>query len=304
MHKRLLLIINPAAGVRKANRHLTAMVALFNAHGYICTVFCTAGRGDATRIARENARGFDLVVCVGGDGTLNEVLGGMVEGRAHTPIGYVPAGSTNDFASSFELSKDILKAAKDIMEGTPRTLDAGSFNGRLFTYVASFGAFTEASYATPQRSKNLLGHLAYVLEGMKDLPNIHPVRLALEAGGRRFEGEYIFGAISNATTIGGVLTLDKQCVAMDDGLFEITLVKMPQSLIDLNRIVLSLQTQQYDEDLIHFCTAERAVVSAPQEMPWTLDGEYAPGSTNIRIDNLHHAYAMVINTKKRGGSSL
>ncbi len=304
MHKRLLLIMNPAAGVRKANRHLTAMVALFNAHGYICTVFCTAGRGDATRIARENARDFDLVVCVGGDGTLNEVLGGMVEGGAHTPIGYIPAGSTNDFASSLSLSKDVLKAANDIMEGAPRILDAGSFNGRLFTYVASFGAFTEASYATPQRSKNLLGHLAYVLEGIKDLPNIHPVRLALEAGARRFEGEYIFGAISNATTLGGVLTLDKQCVAMDDGLFEITLIKMPQNLIDLNRIVLSLQTQQYDEELIHFCTAQQAAVSAPPEIPWTLDGEYAPGSADIRIQNLHHAYSMIINNKKREGSSL
>lgn len=301
MLKRLLLIMNPAAGVRRANRHLTDIVALFNAHGYMCTVFCTAGRGDATRISRENARDYDLVVCVGGDGTLNEVLGGMIEGQAHTPIGYIPAGSTNDFATSLHLSRDILRAANDIMEGTPRQLDAGSFNGRIFTYVASFGAFTEASYATPQRSKNLLGHLAYVLEGAKDLLNIHPFHLTLEACGQRFEGDYIFGAISNATTIGGVLTLDKQCVAMDDGLFEITLVKSPQSLIELNRIVVSLQTQQYDEDLIHFCTSRSAVVYASPDMPWTLDGEYAAGSAMIQIDNLHSAYAMIINDKKQRG---
>ncbi len=301
MQKRLLLIMNPAAGVRKANRHLTAMVSLFNAHGYICTVYCTAGRGDATRIARENAGDFDLVVCVGGDGTLNEVLAGMVECGDKTPIGYIPAGSTNDFASSLDLSRNILEAARDAVEGTPRPLDAGSFNGRLFTYVASFGAFTEASYATPQRSKNLLGHLAYVLEGMKDLLNIRPVHLALETGGRRFEGEYIFGAISNATSIGGVLTLDKQCVAMDDGLFEITLIKSPQSLSDLNRIVLSLQTQQCDTELIDFCLADQATITARADMPWTLDGEYAPGSADILIKNLHHAYSMMISEKKQGG---
>lgn len=304
MHRRLLLIINPAAGVRKANRHLTAMVALFNAHGYICTVYCTAGRGDATRIAQEHAGDFDLVVCVGGDGTLNEVLGGVIDSKAHTPIGYIPAGSTNDFASSLNLSRDVLTAAQDIMEGAPKPLDAGSFNGRRFSYVASFGAFTGASYATPQSSKNLLGHLAYILEGMKDLPNIRPVRLALEASGQRFEGEYIFGAVSNATSIGGVLTLDKQLVAMDDGLFEITLIKSPQSLSELNRIVVSLQTQQYDGDLISFCLADRAIVSAGADMPWTLDGEYDPGSESILIENLHHAYRMVVNDNKEGGFAL
>lgn len=301
MRKRLLLIMNPAAGVKKANRHLTAMVCLFNAHGYVCTVYCTAGKGDATHIAQENAGDFDLVVCVGGDGTLNEVLAGMVEGGAQAPLGYVPAGSTNDFASSLGLSKDILKSSRDIMEGEPHSLDAGSFNGRLFTYVASFGAFTEASYATPQHSKNLLGHLAYILEGMKDLPNIRPVHLALEADGRSFEGDYIFGAISNATTIGGVLTLDKQVVSMDDGLLDITLVKSPQSLMELNRIVLSLQTQQYDGELIHFCQTARATIYAPADMPWTLDGEYAPGCGEIHIQNLHHAYCMLLPAHRQRG---
>ncbi|MEA5059195.1 MAG: YegS/Rv2252/BmrU family lipid kinase [Candidatus Pelethousia sp.] len=300
MKKRLLLIMNPAAGVRKANRHLTAMVALFNAHGYICTVYCTAGRGDATRIAQENAACFDLVVCVGGDGTLNEVLAGVIDSGAQAPIGYIPGGSTNDFASSLGLSKEVLTAAQDIMEGLPRPLDAGCFNGRRFSYVASFGAFTEASYATPQSSKNILGHLAYVLEGMKDLPNIRPVPLALKAAGQHFEGEYIFGAISNATTIGGILSLDKQLVALDDGLFEITLIKSPQNLAELNRIVVSLQTRQYDGELISFCLANKAVAFANPNMPWTLDGEYAPGSAHICIENQHQAYRMIINDKKQG----
>ena len=304
MQKRLLLIINPTAGVKSANRHLTSIVSLFNAHGYICTVYCTAGHGDAARIASENAGSFDLVVCIGGDGTLNEVLAGMVEQGDKTPIGYIPSGSTNDFASSLGLSRNILTAAKDAVEGTPIPLDAGHFNGRLFSYVASFGAFTEASYTTPQRSKNLLGHLAYVLEGMKDMLNIRPVHLALETKSQRFEGEYIFGAVSNSTSIGGMLTLNKEFVAMDDGLFEILLIKSPQNLSELNQIVVSIQTQQYDNEMIDFCLAERAVISALPDMPWTLDGEYARGSTEIIIQNLHHAYNMVINDNKQRGSSL
>lgn len=304
MSRRLLLILNPAAGTKKANRYLTDMVALFNAHGYICTVYCTAGRGDATRIARESACEFDLVLCVGGDGTLNETLAGMVECGGRVPVGYIPSGSTNDFAGSLGIPRDIMKAAHNAMEGVPTPLDAGSFNGRLFTYVASFGAFTEASYTTPQSSKNLLGHLAYVLEGMRELPNTRPVHLALEAGPHRFEGDYIFGAISNATTIGGVLTLDRQSVAMDDGLFEVTLIRAPLNLLELNKIVVGLQSHQYDGELIQFCQAARAVVTAPPDMPWTLDGEYAPGTSDILIENLHHAYSMVMREQKYGGTIL
>lgn len=157
LQKRLLLILNPAAGMRKANRFLVDIIALFNSNGYVCTVFCTARQGHATDIARENAHSFDLVVCIGGDGTMNEVMSGLLDSGVDLPIGYIPAGSTNDFAASLGLSKDVLTAAKDIIEGTPKRLDVGSFNGRRFSYVASFGAFTEASYSTPQSSKTCWG---------------------------------------------------------------------------------------------------------------------------------------------------
>ncbi len=298
MDKRLLLIINPAAGTKKANRYLTEIISLFNAKGYLCTVFCTAARGDAIQIVQENAQGCGLIVCIGGDGTLNEVISGLLLSGLHIPIGYIPAGSTNDFANSLGLSRDILTAAQDIMEGTPMPLDAGSFNGRNFSYVASFGAFTEASYATPQSSKNILGHLAYVLEGVKDLPNIRPVHLALQAGGQSFEGDYIFGAVSNATSIGGVLSLDKQTVSLNDGLFEIILIKSPQNFAELNRIVISLQTRQYDRDLITFLMADRVEIQANPNMPWTLDGEYAPGCQDILVENLHNAIQLMLRQER------
>ena len=297
LRKRLLLILNPAAGMRKANRFLVDIIALFNSNGYVCTVFCTARPGHATDIARENAHSFDLVVCIGGDGTMNEVMSGLLDSGVDLPIGYIPAGSTNDFAASLGLSKDVLTAAKDIIEGTPKRLDVGSFNGRRFSYVASFGAFTEASYSTPQSSKNMLGHLAYVLEGMKDLPNIRPIHLAVRSKNASFEGDYIFGAISNATSIGGVLSLDKQLVSLDDGLFEITLIKAPLTLNALNRIVVSLQTRQYDPEMIHFFVADKVWIDANPDRPWTLDGEYAAGSASILVENLHQALPLILNQK-------
>ena len=165
--KRLLLILNPCSGKKRANRALAEIVSIFNRGGYDVTVYTTAARGDATQVAASRCREFDCVVCAGGDGTFNEVVSGVYAAGSDTPIGYIPAGSTNDFASSMHLSRNLLQAARDIVEGEPHTLDLGSFNGRCFSYVASFGAFTRASYATSQSVKNALGPLAYVLGGIK-----------------------------------------------------------------------------------------------------------------------------------------
>ena len=170
--KKMLFIMNPFAGVKRANRHLADILLTFTQAGYEVITHMTLGRGDATAVAREKGKDVDLVVCCGGDGTLNETITGLLSAGADTPIGYIPAGSTNDFASSMHLSRNLLQAARDIVEGEPHTLDLGSFNGRCFSYVASFGAFTRASYATSQSVKNALGHLAYVLGGIKELPSI------------------------------------------------------------------------------------------------------------------------------------
>lgn len=216
--KRLLLILNPCSGKKRANRALAEIVSIFNRGGYDVTVYTTAARGDATQVAASRCREFDCVVCAGGDGTFNEVVSGVYAAGSDTPIGYIPAGSTNDFASSMHLSRNLLQAARDIVEGEPRTLDLGSFNGRCFSYVASFGAFTRASYATSQSVKNALGHLAYVLGGIKELPSIRSrhVRFLLDHE-TVLEDDYIFGAISNSTSVAGILTLSPEIVDMNDG---------------------------------------------------------------------------------------
>ena len=296
MEKRLLLVMNPCAGIKKANRYLPDLLRLFSDYGYVSTAYMTGKRGDGTEFARTHAAEADLIVCIGGDGTLNEVIEGLLKSGADCPLGYIPAGSTNDFAASLKIASNVMQAARDIMEGRPRTIDLGSFNGRCFSYVASFGAFTEAAYSTPQEVKNMLGHLAYIFEGMKDLANIRPIHMRLETdSGNAFEDDYIFGAISNSTSIAGFLTMDPTRVIIDDGLFEITLIKMPTAPMDLSRILYSLQTQQYDDKLIHACTAARAVIHSPAAVPWTLDGEYARGETDIIVENLHNALRLVVN---------
>ena len=204
-----------------------------------------------------------------------------------------------DFAAGLNLSRIVIQAARDIMEGVPQTLDVGSFSGRHFSYVASFGAFTEASYATPQAAKNTLGHVAYLLEGVRELANLRPARLRLEADGRVLEGDYLYGAISNATSIGGILTMDPGQVDLNDGLFEVTLVHNPENLIDLSAIVHALSTRQYDETpLIDFFTTHALRITADADLPWTLDGEFEPGGPEIEVKNLYSAIRLVRRANK------
>ncbi len=292
--KKLLLILNPCSGKKKASHALADVVNVFNRGGYDVTVYITAARGDATKVVGQRAPEFDLVVCAGGDGTFNETISGLLAGGHDTPIGYLPAGSTNDFASSLHLSKNLVEAARDIVEGTPRRLDVGRFNDRYFSYVASFGAFTRASYATSQNVKNALGHLAYILSGIKELAYIRSRRLRFTLDdGRVLEDEYIFGAISNSTSVAGILTLSEDLVDMNDGVFELLLVRKPENLLELNDCVLALTTQDYHTPMLTFTSARSVEIEAPEDMDWTLDGEREPGSAHCRAENLHDAIRIV-----------
>ena len=292
--KKLLLILNPCSGKKKASHALADVVNVFNRGGYDVTVYITAARGDATKVVGQRAPEFDLVVCAGGDGTFNETISGLLAGGHDTPIGYLPAGGTNDFASSLHLSKNLVEAARDIVEGTPRRLDVGRFNDRYFSYVASFGAFTRASYATSQNVKNALGHLAYILSGIKELAYIRSRRLRFTLDdGRVLEDEYIFGAISNSTSVAGILTLSEDLVDMNDGVFELLLVRKPENLLELNDCVLALTTQDYHTPMLTFTSARSVEIEAPEDMDWTLDGEREPGSAHCRAENLHDAIRIV-----------
>lgn len=293
--KNVLLIINPRAGKTKVKTCLFDIVDILSEHDMTVTVEITRYSGHARDMCSYISDSYDMVICAGGDGTLNEVFAGMISSKKHIPIGYIPAGSTNDFGSTLKLSKDMKKAASDIVTGVTRTIDIGKFDNRFFSYVASFGAFTKASYSTPQEIKNTLGHLAYVLEGMKDLPTIKGefVRIVTD-NGTVHEGEFIFGAIANSTSVGGVISLDKRLVTMNDGRFELMLIKNPKNIVELNKCINALLTKNYNTDMIIFDSLRSAEIVTENPLTWSLDGERCDTDGRVSIKNLNNAIRMVL----------
>ncbi len=292
--KRLHLIINPNAGTRQARRFLPEIISVFNRAGYLCSVFVTEKRGDAADFARAHAGGADLVVACGGDGTLNEVITGLQFGGHRTALGYIPCGSTNDFASGLGLPTAPLMACDAIVAGRPRTLDVGLFApDRCFSYTASFGAFTSVSWSTPQNVKNVLGHAAYILEGIRSLADIRPIHMRITAGSRVYEEDYIFGAVCNSTSLGGVLKLENSAVHMNDGLFEALLIPFPADLLVLNRILTALRTRNYEDESLQFLRASSFLFEGDPTITWTLDGEAAEGGTRVEIRNIHDAIRLI-----------
>ncbi len=287
--RKMLFIVNPCAGTRKANRYLADIIGTFNQAGYEVVTHITQKQGDAAAVARERAVQADMVVCAGGDGTFNEIITGVLDSGADVPVGYIPCGSTNDFAASLKLSTNLLTAAKEIVEGSPVSYDVGRFAGRYFSYVASFGAFTKASYTTPQSVKNALGHTAYLLEGIQELSQIRTEHIRIELEERVIEDDFLFGAISNSTSVGGILKLDPKQVDMADGRFELLLVRAPKDLLEVHECIQALQKQRYNCAMMTFVNAAKLKVYAAPRMPWTLDGEREEGHAEILVENLHHA---------------
>ena len=288
--KKMLFIMNPCAGQKKAAKNLTQILEVFNRAGYTVTVYMTAGPGDGEKFAREMAEGNDVVVCCGGDGTFNETVAGMLASGVDVPVGYIPAGSTNDFASSLGLSLDNLQAARDIVEGEAVPVDGGMFGERFFSYVASFGAFTRASYATPQSLKNALGHTAYILGGIAEVTQLKTEDVRIELpDGTVLDGPFIFGAVSNSTSVAGILTLAPNLVDMSDGKLEVMLVRAPKNLTEVGELITALQKQTYNCNMMTFLSTERVLVTADESMAWTLDGERQEGVSQVEISCRHNA---------------
>ena len=296
--KKMLFVMNPFSGMRKANRYLPDIIALFNRADYEVMVHMTGGPGDAARIVEQRAAGMDLIVCCGGDGTFNETISGVLRAGVQVNIGYIPSGSTNDFASSLKLPTNVMQAAEDILLGEPVVYDVGQFGQRYFSYVASFGAFTKASYTTPQNIKNALGHTAYVLEGINELSQIKNEHVRMEIDGRVIEDDFLFGAISNSTSVGGILTLSPEMVDMADGQLEILLVRAPRNLTEITECIQAVQTQKYNCAMITFQSAKHIRIFADPEMPWTLDGEREQGHDQVEVHNVHHAIRLMQRVKK------
>ena len=275
---------------------LVSIVDTFVKNGYEVTIYPTQEKKDAIRKVEEQSEEYDLVVCSGGDGTLDEVVTGMMRCDGIVPIGYIPAGSTNDFASSLEIPRDMVKAAQDIVDGHLFSVDVGSFNEDNFIYVAAFGMFTDVSYETSQDLKNILGHLAYVMEGAKRIFDVKTYHLCVEANGEVHEGDYIYGMITNSHSIGGFRNLVGNDVEMDDGLFEVTLIKKPKNPLELNEIIAALINAYDDTDMIDAFKADSLYIHGDEAISWTLDGEFGGEHKEVRIKNRKQALDILINS--------
>lgn len=282
--KKLLFLYNPHAGKARLSESVPKVIQIFQNAGYLVTVYATTGPGDAIERTAELAGGFDHMVCAGGDGTLSEVITGLLNGGHQLPLGYIPAGSTNDFSRTLNLSGNPLLAAETAVRGTPQLCDIGTFNHTHFVYVAAFGVFTSVSYATPQEVKNIFGHTAYIMEGIKSLAEITSYHMHILFDGQELDGQFVYGMVSNSTSVGGFQGLMNQDVILDDGLFEVMLVKAPKSIADLNGIIASLLSHTPNDNVIAFQARQLEFQSA-DEIPWTLDGEFGGSHCVTRISN-------------------
>lgn len=289
-NNKILLIVNPKSGRAKMRSELMTVVQILSEADYDVTVYPTKKRGDATeRVAQLSKDEYDMLVVAGGDGTLNEVITGMMRSGFETKIGYIPSGTLNEWSSALRISRSIPKATKDIINGETISLDIGQFGDKYFSYTASFGAFTEASYSAPQEIKNVIGQAAYFFEGIKSLVNIKPIHLKFVFDDREIEGDYLFGAISNSISVGGVVKFRDSAVKLNDGLFEVMLIKNPDNVFQFQSIVDGIIRQDLERDGIEFFHTSEITVIGGEDVSWTLDGEFSQGASSITIKNIPSA---------------
>lgn len=285
--KKVLVIINPCSGRYTVRNQLLHIADDFTKAGFETTVYTTQKRGDATEYAKQFAGQYDLIVCRGGDGTFNETVNGILASGIDVPLGYIPSGTTNDFANSLNIPTTAKKAIDLICSAEPQYLDMGQINnGRFFCYTASFGVFTKCSYSTSQKFKNVFGYSAYVVEGLKELRGFKPMPMRIECDGTVYEGEYAFGAISSSLNIGGIIKYKPEDISFDDGMFELNLAKMPHGVkMWTNRAKELLIDHTYNEDMFTLTKGSHFVIeSLADEIPWTLDGEYGGAYKITEID--------------------
>lgn len=290
--KRLLLIYNASAGRQKVKAMLPDILDVFAREGYLTTVVPTQARGDAVRAAAALGAGFDRVVCCGGDGTLNETVSGMMQvyDAMRPVLGYIPTGTTNDFSRNLSLPRGTENLAKTACGGVPRAIDLGRAGESWFTYVAAFGLFTDVSYNTPQNVKNLLGHTAYLIEGASRLTSVQSYAMRVECDQRVVEGEFIYGMVGNTVSVGGLLNLPQELVKLDDGMFEVLLVRKPKNALEFQAIVrtllaMEINKEEQEDSLVVGFSANQVTFTCENAVPWTLDGEFGGEHTTLRIEN-------------------
>lgn len=297
--KKLLFVYNPRAGKEMLKPRLSDVLDIFVKTGYEVTVHPTQAYRDAYYQIKEYEVGkYDLIACSGGDGTIDEVATGMMKrremGKDVVPVGYIPAGTTNDFAKSLHIPRKPLAAADNAVKGVPFPCDIGKFNDSVFVYIAAFGIFTDVSYETDQAVKNVLGHMAYILEGAKRIFNIPSYKIKVEHDGEVIEDEFIFGMVTNSRSVGGFSNMVGKNIVFDDGLFEVTLIKTPKNPIALQEIIAALLIEQVDTKHMYTFKTKKITFDSVEEIPWTLDGEFGGEQDYVEIENVQKAMEIMV----------
>lgn len=297
--KKLLFVYNPRAGKEMLKPRLSDVLDIFVKAGYEVTVHPTQAYRDAYYQIKEYEVGkYDLIACSGGDGTIDEVATGMMKrremGKDVVPVGYIPAGTTNDFAKSLHIPRKPLAAADNAVKGVPFPCDIGKFNDSVFVYIAAFGIFTDVSYETDQAVKNVLGHMAYILEGAKRIFNIPSYKIKVEHDGEVIEDEFIFGMVTNSRSVGGFSNMVGKNIVFDDGLFEVTLIKTPKNPIALQEIIAALLIEQVDTKHMYTFKTRKITFDSVEEIPWTLDGEFGGEQDYVEIENAQKAMEIMV----------
>lgn len=303
MEKKMLFVFNPYAGKAKIKPKLSDIIDEFVKAGYWVTAYSTQAVADAKRVVKEYAEQYDMVVCSGGDGTLNEVVNGLLESGVHIPIGYIPTGSTNDYGRSLGISKNMVEAARVAVGGTVFESDLGMMNGKSFVYVAAFGAFTAVSYQTSQHTKNILGHMAYLLSGVKSVTSIKSYYMKINVDGEELDGRFIYGMVANTVSVGGFKNLTGKEVVLDDGVFEAVFIRKPSGPIELQEILSALLLDGFTSKCVCRYKASKVKIQSEDEVAWTLDGEYGGDHKDVEINNLMRAFKIKIDEDKMKLSS-
>ena len=300
MNKKMLFVYNPKAGKERIRSNLLDIIDIFVKAGYEVTVYPTQESGDAVKAVMERDKRYDIVACCGGDGTLDEVVNGIWKSDFKTTIGYVPAGSTNDFALSLGISRGMHESAVDVVSGKPFACDIGIMNDETFVYIAAFGLFTDVSYQTRQDMKNLLGHMAYIMEGAKRLSEIRTYHMKVTHDDQVIEDDFAFGMVTNSISVGGFKDITGRNVTLDDGVFEVTLVKLPDNMVDMSNLIASFLNRDIDTDYMYCFKSSHIVFESDEKIAWTRDGEFG-GEHNIAdIRNENKALTIMIPDKKQG----
>lgn len=290
-----MLIVNPVSGKGLIKNYLLNIVEALSGDGGL-SVFVTRKSGDAAELSYIHGAEYDKLVCSGGDGTLSEVVNGIMRLPADCRpiVGYIPLGTTNDMASSFSLPTSTEEVIDHVAMDNTRIVDVGEINGRYFGYVSAFGAFTDISYATPQEDKNNWGYLAYIAHALGSIQNVRSVHAKITWDGGELEDDFIFGAIVNSTRVAGVIELPMEDVSLDDGLFEVLLIRMPKDIVDLNLVISDVLTKTFNTDNTVLLHTGRITLSFDEPVSWTVDGEDGGAHSLVTVENHRKALELLI----------